>query len=116
MEKKGEGAGDGERTSSTGMAIERRQHERHMVAVDLTVSSEHQIFTALSGDVSEGGVFVTLDGAFATRSEWEALMASVRAVGVDEWLEAMPGEIHARQHLGNAIGFGLDLELLLAVA
>jgi hypothetical protein len=42
---------------------------------------------------AEGGVFVSLDGAFAKRSEWEALMASVRAVGVDEWLEAMPGEI-----------------------
>jgi hypothetical protein len=42
---------------------------------------------------AEGGVFVSLGGAFAKRSEWEALMASVRAVGVDEWLEAMPGEI-----------------------
>jgi hypothetical protein len=42
---------------------------------------------------AEGGVFVSLGGAFAKRGEWEALMASVRAVGVDEWLEAMPGEI-----------------------
>jgi hypothetical protein len=42
---------------------------------------------------AEGGIFVSLDGAFAKRSEWDALMASVRAVGVDEWLEAMPGEI-----------------------
>ncbi len=42
---------------------------------------------------AEGGVFVELDGAFAKRGEWDALMASVRAVGVDEWLEAMPGEI-----------------------
>jgi hypothetical protein len=42
---------------------------------------------------AEGGVFVSLDGAFAKRSEWDALMASVRAVGVDEWLEAMPGDI-----------------------
>jgi hypothetical protein len=41
---------------------------------------------------AEGGIFVELDGAFAKRGEWEALMASVRAVGVDEWLEAMPGE------------------------
>jgi hypothetical protein len=42
---------------------------------------------------AEGGIFVELGGAFAKRSEWEALMASVRAVGVDEWLAAMPGEI-----------------------
>jgi uncharacterized protein (TIGR02266 family) len=49
---------EGERTSSYGMSIERRHHERHKVSVDLTISSEHQIFTALSGDVSEGGVFV----------------------------------------------------------
>jgi hypothetical protein len=42
---------------------------------------------------AEGGVFVSLGGAFAKRGEWDALMASVRAVGVDEWLEAMPGEI-----------------------
>jgi hypothetical protein len=42
---------------------------------------------------AEGGIFVTLGGEFAKRGEWEALMASVRAVGVDEWLDAMPGEI-----------------------
>jgi hypothetical protein len=42
---------------------------------------------------AEGGVFVSLGGEFAKRGEWEKLMASVRAVGVDEWLEAMPGEI-----------------------
>jgi hypothetical protein len=42
---------------------------------------------------AEGGVFVSLGGEFAKRGEWEMLMASVRAVGVDEWLEAMPGEI-----------------------
>ena len=42
---------------------------------------------------AEGGIFVSLGGAFAERSEWEALMASVRAVGVDAWLKAMPGEI-----------------------
>ncbi|HEY0277102.1 MAG TPA: hypothetical protein VGC32_02415 [Solirubrobacterales bacterium] len=42
---------------------------------------------------AEGGIFVSLGGAFAKRSEWDALMASLRAVGVDEWLEAMPGEI-----------------------
>jgi hypothetical protein len=41
----------------------------------------------------EGGIFVVMDGAFAKRSEWEALMRSVRALGVDEWLEAMPGAI-----------------------
>jgi hypothetical protein len=42
---------------------------------------------------AEDGVFVSLGGAVAKRSEWDAVMASVRAVGVDEWLEAMPGEI-----------------------
>jgi hypothetical protein len=42
---------------------------------------------------AEGGVFVSLGGEFAKPGEWEMLMASVRAVGVDEWLEAMPGEI-----------------------
>ncbi|HJZ37219.1 MAG TPA: hypothetical protein VJ204_13195 [Solirubrobacterales bacterium] len=42
---------------------------------------------------AEGGVYVYLAGEFAKRSEWEKLMTSVRAVGVDEWLEAMPGDI-----------------------
>jgi hypothetical protein len=42
---------------------------------------------------AEGGVFVSLGGEFAKRGEWDALMASVRAVGVDGWLDAMPGEI-----------------------
>jgi hypothetical protein len=42
---------------------------------------------------AEGGIFVSLGGEFAKRGEWEKLMASVQAVSVDEWLEAMPGEI-----------------------
>jgi hypothetical protein len=41
----------------------------------------------------EGGVFVSLQGAFRKRGEWERLMASVRSVGVDEWLKAMPAGI-----------------------
>lgn len=40
----------------------------------------------------EGGVFVGLDGAF-DRGEWDHLMASVRSVGVEDWLKAMPPEI-----------------------
>lgn len=39
------------------------------------------------------GISVSLEGAFATRSEWEALMASVRSVGVEAWLDAMPAEV-----------------------
>ncbi len=42
---------------------------------------------------AEGGIFVQLGGELAKRSEWEALMSSVRAVSVDQWLKAMPGEI-----------------------
>lgn len=41
----------------------------------------------------EGGVFVSIQGAFRERGEWERLMASVRSVGVEEWLRAMPGAI-----------------------
>jgi hypothetical protein len=41
----------------------------------------------------EGGVFVSLQGNFRTRGEWERLLASVRAVGVEEWLRAMPADI-----------------------
>ncbi len=41
----------------------------------------------------EGGVFVSLQGAFRERGEWARLMASVRSVGVDEWLKAMPADI-----------------------
>lgn len=42
---------------------------------------------------AEDGVFVFLDGWFATRSEWEELMASVRPVDVEAWLDAMPAEV-----------------------
>lgn len=41
----------------------------------------------------EGGVFVAFDGTFEERGEWKDLMASVRSVGVEAWLEAMPAEI-----------------------
>ena len=41
----------------------------------------------------EGGVYVSIEGAFAKRSEWERLMASVRSVGVERWLTAMPADI-----------------------
>jgi len=40
----------------------------------------------------EGGVFLELEGAFGKR-EWTSLMATVRSVGVEQWLRAMPGEI-----------------------
>jgi hypothetical protein len=40
----------------------------------------------------EGGIFVELEGAF-DKPEWERLLRSVRAVGVADWLRAMPGEI-----------------------
>jgi hypothetical protein len=40
----------------------------------------------------EGGISVELDGLFA-RPEWERVMKSVRAVGVEDWLRAMPAEI-----------------------
>ncbi len=40
----------------------------------------------------QGGISVEVDGLYS-EGEWEALMASVRAVGVEEWLQAMPGQI-----------------------
>jgi hypothetical protein len=64
---------------------------RKAIVFHLEVGPTGSYFTTVFP--AEAGVFVSLDGAFATRNEWEALMASVRAVGVDEWLEAMPGEI-----------------------
>jgi len=40
------------------VVIDRRLHERFAVSVEMTLTCEHQLFTALSGDISRGGVFV----------------------------------------------------------
>lgn len=41
----------------------------------------------------EGGIAVAVEGVFANRAGWEAVLASLRSVGVDRWLGAMPAAV-----------------------
>jgi len=41
----------------------------------------------------QGNVFIEVNGSFGGRQEYEALLHSLRPVGVDAWLAAMPPEV-----------------------
>lgn len=41
----------------------------------------------------QGGVFVTISGTLGGKQEYEAVLRSLRPVGVDSWLTAMPPEV-----------------------
>jgi len=41
----------------------------------------------------QGGVFIEVGGSFGSRREYEAVLRSLRPVGVEAWLTAMPAEV-----------------------
>lgn len=41
----------------------------------------------------QGNVFIEVNGSFGSREEYEAALHSLRAVGIDAWLAAMPPEV-----------------------
>jgi hypothetical protein len=41
----------------------------------------------------QGSVFIEVNGSFGSKEEYEAALHSLRAVGVDTWLAAMPPEV-----------------------
>jgi hypothetical protein len=41
----------------------------------------------------EGNVFIEVSGSFGSKQEYEAVLHSLRPVGVDAWLGAMPAEV-----------------------
>jgi uncharacterized protein (TIGR02266 family) len=86
--------------------LERRQSERLEIAVEITLSSEHQFFSGLTGDISRGGVFVctyrdvpigsTVDMTFVLPT------GSAHATGVVRWTR--PGGKDLRPGIGITFG------------
>jgi hypothetical protein len=52
---------------------------------------QHPNFTTILSP--QGNVFIELTGSFGSKEEYEALLHSLRPVGVDAWLSAMPAEV-----------------------
>jgi|GEM_PF-1228468 len=52
---------------------------------------QHPNFTTILPP--QGNVFIELTGSFGSREGYEALLHSLRPVGVDAWLSAMPAEV-----------------------
>jgi hypothetical protein len=60
-------------------------------ATTFAYNGQHPNFaTVLS---PQGNVFIEVNGSFGSRQEYEALLHSLRPVGVDAWLGAMPAEV-----------------------
>jgi hypothetical protein len=60
-------------------------------ATTFAYSGQHPNYTTIFSP--EGNVFIAISGSFGSRQEYEALLHSLRRVGVDAWLEAMPPEV-----------------------
>jgi uncharacterized protein (TIGR02266 family) len=78
------------------VVVERRQHERFDIAVEITLTSEHQLFTALTGDISRGGVFVStyrdVPLGSAVEMQFNLPTGTARARGIVRWMRAASGE------------------------
>ncbi len=60
-------------------------------ATTFAYSGQHPNYTTIFSP--EGNVFIVISGSFGGRQEYEALLHSLRRVGVDAWLGAMPPEV-----------------------
>jgi hypothetical protein len=57
-------------------------------ATTFAYPGQHPNFTTILSP--QGSVFIELTGSFGSKEEYEALLHSLRPVGVDAWLSAMP--------------------------
>jgi hypothetical protein len=60
-------------------------------ATTFAYPGQHPNFTTVLSP--QGNVFIELTGSFGSKEEYEALLHSLRSVGVDAWLSAMPAEV-----------------------
>jgi hypothetical protein len=60
-------------------------------ATTFAYPGQHPNFTTILSP--QGNVFIELTGSFGSKKEYEALLRSLRSVGVDAWLSAMPAEV-----------------------
>lgn len=60
-------------------------------ATTFAYPGQHPNFTTILSP--QGNVFIELSGSFGSKEEYEALLHSLRPVGVDAWLSAMPAEV-----------------------
>jgi uncharacterized protein (TIGR02266 family) len=85
---------------------QRREHARHRLELEIDVSSDHNFYTGITSDLSEGGVFVAthleravgtvVDLAFKLPGSDEVL----QAVGEVRWLRAYSESSDAPPGLG----------------
>ena len=60
-------------------------------AITFAYPHQHPNFTTILSP--QGSVFIELTGSFGSKQEYEGVLHSLRAVGVDAWLSAMPDEV-----------------------
>jgi len=60
-------------------------------ATTFAYPGQHPNFTTVLSP--QGNVFIELTGSFGGKEEYEALLRSLRSVGVEAWLSAMPAEV-----------------------
>lgn len=60
-------------------------------AITFAYNGQHPNFATILSP--QGSVFVEINGSFGSKQEYEAVLHSLRPVGVDAWLAAMPAEV-----------------------
>ena len=60
-------------------------------ATTFAYAGQHPNYTTILSP--QGNVFIEISGSFGSKQEYEAVLHSLRPVGVDAWLAAMPAEV-----------------------
>jgi uncharacterized protein (TIGR02266 family) len=77
---------------AAGNVIERRQSPRIQYKTNVTLNSEHNFYTGLSVDISEGGIFIATHQPLPRGTEVEIEFSiptfpeAVRATGLVQWV------------------------------